>query len=489
MKYYACIDLKSFYASVECVSRNLDPLDTNLVVADIKRTEKTICLAVSPSLKQYGISGRARLFEVVSKVKEINYDRKKKCLKFKGKSFSDFKLKSDDSLELDYIVAKPRMSLYIEYSTKIYNIYLKYLSSEDIHVYSIDEIFCDITNYLNYYKCSPKELITKILKDVYDTTGITATAGIGTNLYLAKVAMDISAKHIDEDSNGVRIAYLDELEYKKTLWNHTPLTDFWRVGKGYFNKLKKYNINTMGDVARTSINNEELLFKLFGVNAEILIDHSWGIEPCTIKDIKNYKPRSNSISTALVLHTPYNYENAKLVLKEMCESLSLELVKKHLITNKIFISIGYDIENLNNINLRKEFDEVKVDYYGRYVPKPSSGRISLDYTSSMKNIVDNAVKLYDKIVNNKLLIKRINIAFVNLIDESKLKEKFYQLDLFSDPNRINENNLQQQKDLKLQKIMLNIMDKYGKNSILKAHDLCKCSTKIDRNNQIGGHSA
>ena len=488
-RIYACIDLKSFYASVECVERNLDPLDTNLVVADSSRTEKTICLAVSPSLKQYGIKGRARLFEVVSKVKELNRNRHGKF-----KSFSDKELRNNSNLKLDYIIAKPRMSLYIKYSTKIYNVYLKYLSSEDIHVYSIDEIFCDITDYLKYYNCTPKELITRILKDVYVTTGITATSGIGTNLYLAKVAMDIVAKHESADVNGVRIAYLDEMKYKKLLWNHTPITDFWRVGKGYSKKLEANNIYTMGDIARTSINNEDLLYKLFGVNAEILIDHAWGIEPCTIKDIKNYKPKNTCISSGQVLHCAYNYEKTKLIVKEMVENLSLELVSKHLITNQIVISLGYDIENLNNPNLRKEFSEVKVDYYGRFIPKPSNGRININYTSSTKNIVNSSVELYDNIVNKKLLVKRINVSFNNLIDESNIKKKkYFQFDLFSNTEEVNENNLNEEKNLKLenklQHVMLNLKEKYGKNSILKAHDLIEGATTIDRNNQIGGHKA
>ena len=494
MRYYACIDLKSFYASVECVLRGLDPITTNLVVADISRTEKTICLAVSPSLKQYGISSRARLFEVVSKVREINNERKKKCKKFIGKSISDIELKSNDNLELDYIVATPRMSLYMKYSTEIYNVYLKYLSSDDIHVYSIDEIFCDITTYLNYYNCSPKELITKILIDIYNTTGITATAGIGTNLFLAKVAMDVVAKHIPEDSNGVRIATLDEAKYKKLLWNHTPITDFWRVGVGYAKKLEKNNIYTMGDIALTSINNEDLLFKLFGINAELLIDHAWGIEPCTIEDIKKYKPKNTCITKGQVLQCAYDYEKAKLIVKEMLESLSLELVEKHLITNQIVLVIGYDIENLNNTNLRKEFEEVAIDRYGRFIPKPATGRINIDYTSSTKKIVESSINLYERIVNDKLLIKRINVSLNNLLDESSLKkERYFQFDLFSDTKEVDKKNLNEQIDLKkeldLQHTMLDIMKKYGKNSILKAHDLKEEATTIDRNNQIGGHKA
>ena len=335
MKTYMCIDLKSFYASVECMERGLDPLTTNLVVADASRTEKTICLAVSPSLKEYGLSGRARLFEVVSKVKEINQERRKLiCYRqFIGGSYDKEELNQNHNLKLDYIVATPRMNLYMRYSTNIYNIYLKYLDSNDIYVYSIDEVFCDITNYLKYYNMNAYELVTKIIKDVYDTTGITATAGIGTNLYLAKVAMDIVAKHTDPNQDGVRMAYLDEMKYRYLLWNHQPLTDFWRVGSGYLKKLIDNNLYTMGDIARCSITNEDLLYKLFGVNAELLIDHAWGWECVTLSDIKNYKPISNSITTSQVLYEPYNYIKTKLIIEEMLELLSLDLVRKKFVTD------------------------------------------------------------------------------------------------------------------------------------------------------------
>ena len=348
-KVYIAIDLKSFYASVECHERGLDPITTNLVVADNTRTEKTICLAVSPSLKAYGIHGRARLFEVVQKVREINCIRRMKIhYEFMGKSVNDIELKKNPKLEVDYIVAPPRMSYYIKYSTWIYDVYLKYFSPEDIYVYSIDEVFCDITNYLNTYKKTPREIATMVIQDVYKTTGITATCGIGTNLYLAKVAMDIIAKASEADENGVRIAELNEITYRKLLWNHKPLTDFWRVGKGYYRKLEKHGIYTMGDVARVSITNEDLLYKLFGINAELLIDHSWGWEPCTIESIKSYKPSNNSLSSGQVLHCPYNYEKTKLIVKEMTELLSLDLVSKGLITSQLVLTIGYDIENLVN---------------------------------------------------------------------------------------------------------------------------------------------
>lgn len=371
-KIYIAIDLKSFYASVECKERGLDPLTTNLVVADSSRTEKTICLAVSPSLKSYGISGRARLFEVIEKVREINIERKINApnKSFAGSSYDDIALKKNSDLELTYIVAPPRMAYYMKYSTDIYNIYLKWFSEEDIIVYSIDEVFIEITHYLKKYNMSPRQLVTKVIKDVYEQTGITATAGIGTNLYLCKIAMDIVAKHSKPNENGVRIAGLDEMTYRRLLWNHRPLTDFWRVGKGYAKKLEQHGIYTMGDVARTSLNNEELLYKLFGINAELLIDHAWGWEPCTIPEIKAYIPENNSISSGQVLHRPYNYEETKLIVKEMTELLTLDLVRKKLVTNQIVLTIGYDIENLMNRNISEIYKgEITVDRYGRKVPK------------------------------------------------------------------------------------------------------------------------
>lgn len=369
---YIAIDLKSFYASVECQKRGLDPITTNLVVADSSRTEKTICLAVSPSLKAYGIPGRARLFEVVQKVKEVNIERKRKAPNqtFTGSSYDDIALKKNTDLELSYIIAPPRMAYYMKYSTDIYNIYLKWFSSEDIYVYSIDEVFIDVTHYLKTYNMRARELITKVIQDVYDNTGITATGGIGTNLYLCKVAMDIVAKHVQPNKNGVRIAGLDEMTYRKLLWGHRPITDFWRVGKGYAKKLEAHRIFTMGDIARTSIQNEELLYKLFGINAELLIDHAWGWEPVTLEHIKAYKPITNSISSGQVLHCPYNYEQTKLIVKEMAELLTLDLVEKNLVTNQIVLTIGYDIENLTDpfiSNLYK--GEITEDRYGRKIPK------------------------------------------------------------------------------------------------------------------------
>ena len=369
---YVSIDLKSFYASVECNERGLNPITTNLVVADSSRTEKTICLAVSPSLKSYGIPGRARLFEVVQKVKEVNIERKRHAPNqtFTGSSYDNIALKRNSDLELTYLVAPPRMAYYIKYSTKIYNIYLKWFSSDDIYVYSIDEVFIDITHYLKTYKLSARDLVTKVIQDIYENTGITATAGIGTNLYLCKVAMDIVAKHVEPNKNGVRIAGLDELTYRKLLWNHRPLTDFWRVGKGYSNRLEEHRIYTMGDIARTSLNNEDLLYKLFGVNAELLIDHAWGYEPCTIKQIKSYKPSTNSICSGQVLHCPYDYKKTELIVKEMAELLSLDLVEKNLVTDQIVLTIGYDIENLTNSQISNLYKgEITIDRYGRRIPK------------------------------------------------------------------------------------------------------------------------
>ncbi len=369
---YASIDLKSFYASVECRERGLNPITTNLVVADSSRTEKTICLAVSPSLKKYGIPGRARLFEVVQKVKEVNIERKRKAPNqiFTGSSYNDIELKKNEGLELTYIVAPPRMAYYMKYSTNIYNIYLKWFSPEDIYVYSIDEVFIDITHYLKTYQMKARELVTKVIQDIYDNIGITATAGIGTNLYLCKIAMDIVAKHVEPNKNGVRIAVLDEMSYRKLLWEHRPITDFWRVGKGYAKKLESHRIYTMGDIARTSIQNEELLYKLFGINAELLIDHAWGWEPVTIDYIKSYKPENNSISSGQVLHCPYNYEQTKLIVKEMTELLTLDLVEKNLVTNQIVLTVGYDIENLIDPFISNSYNgEITIDRYGRKIPK------------------------------------------------------------------------------------------------------------------------
>ncbi len=503
-KSYIAIDLKSFYASVECRERNLDPLTTNLVVADVSRTEKTICLAVSPSLKEYGIPGRARLFEVVSKVKEANRLRKQKApgQEFSGSATDKNVLAGHPEYALDYIAAPPRMALYIEYSTRIYDIYLKYIAPEDIHVYSIDEVFMDVTNYLNIYRMTPMELAETMIKDVLRETGITATAGIGTNLYLCKVAMDIVAKHIPADAHGVRIAKLDELTYRKLLWTHEPLTDFWRVGRGYAKKLWEQGLYTMGDVARCSIGNEsdyyneDLLYQMFGVNAELLIDHAWGYEPCEIKDIKAYKPEYNSISSGQVLQCPYDFDKGKLVVREMTDLLVLELVDKRLETNQMVLTIGYDIENLTDPVRAKAYKGiVTTDMYGRKIPKHAHGTANLTKrTSSTRLITDAVLGLYDKIVNPSLLIRRINLTANHVVDENEKQEDNYvQLDLFTDYNQLEQKKKEEQLDLererKMQEVMLSIKKKYGKNSILRGTNLQEGATAIGRNNQIGGHKA
>ena len=491
-KVYSCIDLKSFYASVECVERGLNPLKTNLVVADKSRTEKTICLAVSPALKQYGIGGRARLFEVLSKVKEINKIRRKDngYKKFTGKSVNDDILKKNKTKELDLIIAPPRMAHYIDYSAKIYNIYLKYIAKEDIFVYSIDEVFMDLTNYLKYYNLSSKELITKIIKDVYDTTGITATGGIGTNLFLAKVAMDVVAKHTEANRFGVRIAELNEMSYRQLIWSHVPITDIWRVGRGISKRLEKYGMYTMGDVARCSINNEDLLYKLFGVNAELLIDHAWGYEPCTIESIKNYKPLAKSISSGQVLQCPYDYNKTKLIVREMADLLALDLVSKKLVTEQLVLTIGYDIDNITD-----DYNgEITIDHYGRAIPKSSHGTINLDYkTSSSKIIIEAMIKLFERIINPKLLVRRVNMCATKLASEEdeKCKVRYRQLDLFSSleekDNKLDYNREALKEENNLQNAMLKIKEKYGKNAILKGMDLEDGATTMDRNRQIGGH--
>ena len=490
---YIAIDLKSFYASVECQERGLNPLTTNLVVADSSRTEKTICLAVSPSLKAYGISGRARLYEVVQKVKEINIERRRLAPNntFTGTSYDDIALKKNRDLELTYIVAPPRMAYYMKYSTNIYNIYLKWFSEEDIYVYSIDEVFIDVTKYLKTYKMKAKDLATKVVQDVYSKTGITATAGIGTNMYLCKIAMDIVAKHAKPNENGVRIAGLDEMLYRKLLWNHRPLTDFWRIGKGYATKLEKNRIFTMGDVARTSIKNEELLYKLFGINAELLIDHAWGYEPTTIKDIKAYKPQTNSISSGQVLHCPYNYEDTKLIVKEMTELLTLDLVEKRLVTNQIVLTVGYDIENLTNPAIKASYrGEITIDRYGRKTPKHAHGTINLDHrTSSTKTITKAVMELYERIINKNLLTRRIYVVANNVVDQETVeKEQLYeQIDFFEDYKKKEKESKNEELERNLQNAMINIKRRYGKNAILKGMNLQEAGTTIDRNSQIGGH--
>ena len=481
-RVYACIDLKSFYASCECVERGLNSITTNLVVADESRTSKTICLAVSPSLKSYGINGRARLFEVINKVNSINNNRKRNISSFTGSSYNNNEIRLNPYLKLDFIIAKPRMSLYMDYSSKIYSIYLKYVSSEDIFSYSIDEVFMDITSYLKYNKMTKEEMVTKIILDIYKETGITATAGIGTNLYLAKVAMDIMSKHISPNNDNVRIAYLDEKMYRENLWSHTPLTDFWRVGKGYFEKLLENKLYTMGDIARCSLEKEELLYKLFGVNAEILIDHAWGYEPCTIKDIKNYKPDNESISIGQVLKRPYNYLETEIIVKEMTDALILSLIDKNFYTNKISLTINYDSENIQNNYIGK----TKKDYYGRVIPKESHGIININYyTCNSKIINEKIIELYKKIMNSSLLVRRVTIAFLDIISEDRLKStETRQLDLFSN----NISNINDDKDDKnIIKTVINIKKKYGKNSVIKGISLLDGATGRERNMEIGGH--
>ena len=489
-KTYIAIDLKSFYASVECVDRGLDPLNTNLVVADESRTNKTICLAVSPSLKSFGIPGRPRLFEVEQKVKQLNLERKRKAKHIKGKSHFLDKIENDDEVLIDYIVAIPRMGKYLEFSTDIYNVYLKYVSSEDIHVYSIDEVFIDVSNYLNTYKMSAHELSLKMIRDVMYKTGVTATAGIGSNMYLAKVAMDIVAKHIPADEDGVRIAQLDERNYRQLLWDHKPITDFWRVGKGYASKLEKYNLYTMGDIARFSLENDGILYDEFGINAELLIDHAWGYEPCTMEDIKAYKPQNNSISSGQVLMEPYTFEKAKVVVKEMVDNMVLDMVEKGLCTDHVSLMINYDTSN----DLSNYSGELKNDYYGRVNVKPAGASIKLkEYTSSTKIIMDSIISIFDSTVDRNLLIRRINIGANRILPISEAKQmlKHEQYSLFSDydndlDNR-NKQDKQLQKEANLQKALLDIKHRFGKNSVLKGTNYEQGATGKDRNAQIGGH--
>ena len=499
---YICCDLKSFYASVECVERGLDPMTTNLVVADKRRTEKTICLAVSPSLKAYGISGRARLFEVIQRVQEVNTQRQRNapCRQLTGSSWNDPDIQSNPSLALDYIVAPPRMAHYIDWSTKIYSVYLKYVAPEDIFPYSIDEVFMDITNYLDTYKMTARELTRTIILDILNTTGITAAAGMGTNLYLAKVAMDIVAKHVPADKDGVRIAKLNEMTYRHLLWNHRPLTDFWRVGKGYANKLEAHGLYTMGDVARCSIGkpgeylNEELLYKLFGVNAEILIDHAWGWEPCTIADVKAYRPENKSIVSGQVLQCPYDFQKARLVVREMADALALDLVDKGLATNQLVLTVGYDRENLNNPHCHQIYHgPVTTDRYGRKIPKHAVGTENFPYTSSANDLLKAITALYDRITDKNLLVRRLSISANKLLPETDVssENETEQLDLFTDYATKKQ---QEQADItaharerKLQEAMLGIKKRYGKNAILKGMNLEDGATARERNQTIGGH--
>lgn len=504
-RQYLCIDLKSFYASVECIERGLDPMTTNLVVADKARTEKTICLAVSPSLKKYGIPGRARLFETVQKVKEANAQRKMGApnRRLVGSSYNATKLDEHPELAIDYITAPPRMAHYMEYSTRIYQVYLKYVAPEDIHVYSIDEVFIDLTPYLKKGEITAHDMAIKMIRDVLATTGITATAGIGTNLYLAKIAMDITAKHMPADKDGVRIAELDEMSYRHQLWDHRPLTDFWRVGPGYASKLEAHGIYTMGDVALCSVGkesdyyNEDLLYKLFGINAELLIDHAWGWEPCTLAEIKAYKPSTNSICSGQVLQCPYDAEKARLVVKEMADLLVLDIVEKKLVTDQIVLTIGYDVENLNNAEREKEYSgEVTTDRYGRKIPKHAHGTANIGrYTSSTRLIVDTTMKLYDEIINKKLLIRRINISANRLIPENEASENAApeQLDIFTNYEEVERQKqaaeAEFEREKRLQNTIISLKKKFGKNTILKGMNFEEGATAKDRNQQIGGHKA
>lgn len=504
-RYYIAIDLKSFYASVECRDRGLDPLTTNLVVADKSRTSKTICLAVSPSLKAYGIGGRARLFEVEQTVAKVNALRRKHApqSRLTGRSSDDGIVRKDPSVALDYIVAPPKMAHYMEYSTRIYNIYLQYFAPEDMHVYSIDEVMIDVTSYLDTYGMSPRQLAGAVVHKINDETGITATAGIGTNLYLCKIAMDIVAKHVKPDEDGVRIGELDEITYRKLLWDHRPLTDFWRVGPGYAKKLETYGLYTMGDIARCSLGkpgeyyNEDLLYKLFGINAELLIDHAWGWEPCRMADVKAYKPETNSICSGQVLQCPYTSDKARLVVQEMADMMALDLVDKGMVTDQLVLTVGYDIDNLTDPGIRKSYKgPVATDRYGRKVPKHAHGTQNLKMpTSSSLQLVAAAEELYDRIINNHLLVRRITLTANRVVVESSVKKQdtFEQMDLFTDYEKREAEEKKEQQELekekKLQRAMLDIKKKYGKNAVLKGMNLQEGATARNRNGQIGGHRA
>ena len=496
---FIAIDLKSMYASVECVARGLDPLTTNLVVADVSRTEKTICLAVTPSLKAYGIGGRARLFEVVQRLREVNYERQMKSpsRRLTGKSVSDIELKEHPDWAVDYIAAPPRMAHYIDVSSKIYGIYLKYIAPEDIHVYSIDEVFMDVTAYLKSYKMSAHELAMTMIRDVLSQTGITATAGIGTNMYLCKVAMDIVAKKAPADKDGVRIAELDEMSYRKQLWDYRPITKFWRVGKGIAEKLAMYGIDTMGKVARQSVKNEELLYRLFGVNAELLIDHAWGWEPCTMDMVKAYKPENNSFSNGQVLQSAYDFKKARVVVQEMAENMALDLVSKRLVTDQVILTVGYDRESLTNPDIRARYHgEVTTDYYGRQVPKHAHGTANLTrQTSSTKLITEAVVDLFDRIVNKDLLVRRLNLTVNHVVNEEEANRRTTptQLDLFTDYEELarqqEAEKAELDKERRIQEAQLAIKQRFGKNAILRGLNFEEGATAKERNEQIGGHKA
>ena len=517
---YIAIDLKSMYASVECVARGLDPLDTNLVVADVSRTEKTICLAVTPSLKAYGISGRARLFEVVQRLREVNYERQTKApeRRLTGKSTSDAELQQHPDWAVDYIAAPPRMAHYIEVSSQIYGIYLKYIAPEDIHVYSIDEVFMDVTAYLGSYKLTAHELAMKMIRDVLSQTGITATAGIGTNLYLCKVAMDIVAKKMPADKDGVRIAELDEMSYRQELWDYRPLTKFWRVGRGIAGKLAVHGIDTMGKLARLSLQDEDLLYRLFGVNAELLIDHAWGYEPCTMDLVKAYRPETNSFSNGQVLKEAYTFRKARVVVQEMAENMALELVAKRLVTDQLVLTVGYERlsesqregasagmgeqspeiqESMTNPDICARYHvEMTTDYYGRQVPKHAHGTANLHrQTSSIRLITDAATELFDSIVNPDLLVRRLNLTVNHVVSESSVHQhqEPQQLDLFTDYETLARQQEAEKaaldKERRMQETQLAIKQRFGKNAILRGLNFEEGATARERNNQIGGHRA
>ncbi|MCM1519652.1 MAG: DNA methylase [Lachnoclostridium sp.] len=487
---YIAIDLKSFYASVECVERGLNPLDACLVVADASRTEKTICLAVSPALKAFGIPGRPRLFEVVQRVREVNRGRGRA-----GKSASGAELAARRDLAVDYLVAPPRMQLYVDYSTRIYDIYLRHIAPEDIHVYSIDEVIIDVTSYLKTYRLTPHELAMRLIRDVLAETGITATAGIGTNMYLCKVAMDIVAKKMPPDSDGVRIAELDEMSYRRQLWTHVPLTDFWRVGRGTAHRLEQAGVHTMGDLARFSLRNEEWLYKEFGVNAELLIDHAWGYEPVTMDLVKAYRPGSRSMSSGQVLSAPYPFEKALTVVQEMADEVALELVDKRLVTDQIVLTVGYDIENLTNPAVHYD-GPVSVDHYGRQVPYHAHGTANLGrYTSSSMIITEHIVELFKKIVNHDLTVRRLTLSVNRLLpeDHAPQPEEELQLDLFTDYEALAREREAEERRLarerRRQETILRLRNRFGKNVVLKGLNFADGATQRDRNSQIGGHKA
>lgn len=497
---YIAIDLKSFYASVECVERGLDPLDTHLVVADASRTSKTICLAVTPSLKAHGISGRARLFEVEQRVREVNAERQRAASPYalQEKSYRDSLLKQNPYLRLDYIVAPPRMALYIQYSQRIYEVYLKYVAPEDIHVYSIDEVFMDVTNYLPTYKLTAHELATRIMHDVLQVTHITSTAGIGTNLYLCKVAMDILAKHAAPDERGVRIAELDEMSYRRLLWDHRPLTDFWRIGRGIARRLQSIGIDTMGKLAWQSHHNEEVLYKMFGVNAELIIDHAWGWEPCTMEYIKAYRPESHSQSSGQVLNSPYTFAKARVVVHEMIDGVALDLLDKGLMTDQLVLTIGYDTESLKDAKISQAYKgPIHIDHYGRSVPKHAQGTRTLPaHTRSNRQLSEAVLELYDSIVNPILLIRRINIAINHVITEEQAQQIAkapVQLNLFTDYQSIWQAKEREReflaKEQRMQEAVLNIKKQFGKNALLKGLNFADGATARERNAQIGGHKA